>query len=70
MLACRLRYIFETTELIQIKFDFGCPRQTCWDGFNFCPYSPSASKRDEVTGEWRDSVMRSLMICTHRILFG
>jgi len=28
-------------------------------------------KRDEITGEWRNSTMRSLMICTaHVILFG
>jgi len=28
-------------------------------------------KRDEVTGEWRNCIMRSLMICTaHPILFG
>jgi len=28
-------------------------------------------KRDEVTGEWRKHVMRSLMICTpHPIFFG
>jgi hypothetical protein len=28
-------------------------------------------KRDEVTGEWRNYVMRSLMICTpHPKLFG
>jgi hypothetical protein len=70
VLACRLCYFFETTELIQIKFDIGCSRQTCSDEFNFCPYSPSAPKRDEVAGEWRDCVMRSFMICTHRILFG
>jgi len=29
------------------------------------------SKRDEVTGEWNNYIMRSLMICTaHQILFG
>jgi len=28
-------------------------------------------KRDEVTGEWRNYIMRSLVICTrHPILFG
>jgi len=28
-------------------------------------------KRDEVTGEWRKNIMRSLMICTaHPIFFG
>jgi len=28
-------------------------------------------KRDEVTGEWGNYIMRSLMICTaHQILFG
>ena len=27
-------------------------------------------ERSEVTGEWKNSIMRSLMICTaHRILF-
>jgi len=27
-------------------------------------------KRDEVTGEWRNYIMRSLLICTpHQILF-
>ena len=67
MLACRPCYIFETTELIQIKFDTGCSRQTCSDEFDFYPYSPSATKRDEVTGEWRDCVM-SFMICTPKIL--
>jgi len=25
--------------------------------------------RDEVTGEWKNFIMRSLMICTHQILF-
>jgi hypothetical protein len=29
------------------------------------------SKRDEVTGEWRNNITRSLMLCTpHQILFG
>jgi len=29
------------------------------------------SRRDEVTGEWRELyIMRSLMICTHPVLFG
>jgi len=28
-------------------------------------------RRDEVTGDWRNYIMRSLMICTaHQILFG
>jgi hypothetical protein len=28
-------------------------------------------KRDEVTGEWRNYIIRSLTICTpHQILFG
>jgi hypothetical protein len=28
-------------------------------------------KRDEVTGEWRKYIMRSLVVCTpHPILFG
>jgi hypothetical protein len=28
-------------------------------------------KRDEVTGEWKNYIMRSLMVCTpHLILFG
>jgi len=28
-------------------------------------------KRDEVTGEWRNYIMRILMICTaHQMLFG
>jgi hypothetical protein len=28
-------------------------------------------KRDEVTGNWRNYIMRSLMICTvHPVLFG
>ena len=27
-------------------------------------------KMDEVTREWKNYIMRSLMICTHSILFG
>jgi hypothetical protein len=29
------------------------------------------SKRDEVIGEWKNYIMRNIMICTaHQILFG
>jgi hypothetical protein len=35
--------------------------------FNYVIFGP---KRDMVTGEWRNYIMRSLMICTPHQIFG
>jgi hypothetical protein len=44
VLTCRLRYISETAEVIQITFDTEYLHSACSDGFNFCPFRPSAPK--------------------------